>query len=198
MGNEPVFVVEGSPSRLPGKGWVAVGVYNEAEYHDDETDQELYQLYVRVARRDDGQLICTGLLFGGDWGENEVTARALRDIPMSVLLRSLARDDRLLSQFGKDWPPNPTAGSRWPLNPTRAGSKGLPDEHFEAVANGYREAVIEAPRAPIKYLVERWHHPAPTIRTWVRQARERGLLGEATHGKAGEKPRPLRRGRQKR
>jgi hypothetical protein len=153
-----------------------VGVYDQATWQDEGTEEPLYRLRVQLARRDDGQLICTGLLFGGD-NEHEVTARALRATPMSALLRSLSREEQLHKR-----------NEQWPLNPTRAGSKGLPLNHFEEVAKGYREALQEAPKAPVKYLAERWFHPEATIRTWLKQARDRGLLGAATHGKAGEKP----------
>jgi len=186
MGNEPLFMVGTATSELPGKGWHSVYAYDPAEYHDDETDRALYRVFVQVARGDHGQLICTGLLFGGD-NRIEVTARALRGIPMSALLRNLSRDDRLIGKGSMTWP-------AWPLNRTRAGSRGLQLRHFEEVAKGYREALQEAPRAPVKYLAERWHTPEPTIRTWLRQAREKGLLGPAMQGKAGEKPvRPMRR-----
>jgi hypothetical protein len=192
MGNDPVFFYGRATSELPGKGWHSVYAYDEAEYQEDEegrTPPPLYRVFVQVARGDDGQLICTGLLFGGD-NKNEVTARALRAIPMSTLLRSLSRDDRLIGKGSTTWP-------AWPLNRTRAGSKGLPLRHFEEVAKGYREALQEAPRAPVKYLAERWHHPEATIRTWLKQARDRGLLGAATHGKAGEKPLPPKTRRKK-
>jgi hypothetical protein len=185
MSNEPVFLVGGSPSKLPGRGWINVGVYDGATWQDDPTDEPLYLLRVQLARRDDGQLICTGLLFGGD-NEHEVTARALRGISMSALLRSLSREEQLHKR-----------NEEWPLNSTRAGSKGLPLSHFEEVARGYREALQEAPKAPVKNLAERWHHPEATIRTWLKQARDRGLLGAATHGKAGEKPLPPKTRRKK-
>lgn len=184
-------------SKLPGKGWHSVHVYDEAEYQEDDEGNvitpELYRVLVQVARRDDGQLICTGLLFGGD-NEHEVTARGLRAISMSALLRSLSLDDRLISRWSTSWPAGPPMTlPAWPLNRTRAGSKGLPPEHFERVAQGYRDALRDDPRAPVKHLAERWHHPEATIRTWLKQARDRGLLGAAMPGKAGEQPAPKRR-----
>ena len=72
---------------------------------------------------------------------------------------------------------------------------GLPAAHFERIADLYRIALKRQPRAPLKAMRELLakdkggYVPSDsTIHGWIRQARQRGLLGQAIAGKAGEKP----------
>ncbi len=151
-----------------------------------EKGREKYTIFVRLGKVPEGRLVCTGLLIGAVGSEREITARSLRRIPLAQLLTFLAR----ISGGG--------APGTLRLRPfTRPGPTGLPREHFEDVAKGYREALINAPRAPIKFLAKLWGRPEVSVRRWVQRCRDMGLLGPSAPGKAGEVP-PIEGGEEKR
>jgi hypothetical protein len=76
----------------------------------------------------------------------------------------------------------------------RVRGQALPRDHFEMVAQEYRFAVENSPRAPMRQLMRRledWKRvpvPEPTARRWVQRARDMGLLGPSRSGVAGEYP----------
>jgi hypothetical protein len=172
------------PPRFRGQQWVRV----EGPGLPD------VEVRVRVGLSDDGRLACTGLLIGGNRPSLEIGAAQLRHIPLgaivasaadfwngselqdplgSAILRHMARKTLGVEPF--------VAGVR-----TRPGRAGLPAEHWEKVAMDYQAALAAAPDRPILHLVEATGTPEPTWRRWVRIARDKGLLGEARPGKAGE------------
>lgn len=176
---------------MPGLRWTALRLDDALErLKGDQWDVidggELpMPVALRVGRRrDDGRLVCTGLILGtyvtDDDGElmpaegknvQEITARDLRSIPLGEILTG-----RLASLLRLGFPADSGSyeGPR-----ARGGPKGYPREHFEGVAAAYRRALHEAPRAPIKTLAAQLHTSEATARRWVRRARDLELLTEA-------------------
>lgn len=154
---------------------------------------ELYdgEVLIRLAKSPDGRLVCTGMVLGGAVGsETEITARSLRDLPLTPLLAKLGQWRENRDQTGIF-----SAGFKRYAPMLSRGPRGLPDEHFERIADLYRIALKRQPRAPLKAMQELLakdkggYMPSDsTIHGWIRQARQRGFLGKAVIGKAGEKP----------
>jgi hypothetical protein len=171
-----------------------------------QDDRLPYPVAMSVGRSPDGRLICTGLLCANldipaiydpppgapEWFGSqrvEVTARSLRELPLPALLGSIAalRDDpdprgraffREIFRLADDLPALPRR---------RPGPKGHPRAHFEQVADAYRAALVLAPHAPVKALAPQLHVSEATVRRWVQRARDMGLLGDSTPGRAGER-----------
>ena len=70
--------------------------------------------------------------------------------------------------------------------PVRKGSP-VTEEHLRQVADAYR-AAIEDGKPPTQTIADTMHASRPTAARWVQKARERGLLGAALPGRAGEVP----------
>lgn len=149
--------------------------------------------YVRIGRRPDGRLVCTGLIVGGlsfDYGPDmpEITARALREIKLPHLV-----EQAVMSGTG-DWEERVRRllDASLPVRP-RVRRRQLGDDHFRDVAESYRQAMVKAPQAPTQWLAKQWHVSEPTLRRWLQRARDKGYLGASMPGKAGEAPK--KRGR---
>jgi hypothetical protein len=56
------------------------------------------------------------------------------------------------------------------------------------LSQAYRAALVHAPQAPIKALAGQLYRSEATVRRWVQRARDMGLLGSSTPGRAGEGP----------
>jgi hypothetical protein len=141
---------------------------------------------VRFGRAPDGRLIVTGLIVGLE-GEREITSRHLRSIPLGRYLeaaKALARDDDRLSE-GHPWKGvfQPRARPAMPV--ARGRRKTITPEFLAGVAKRYRE-VCRVTDKPIRQLAEEYSVSEATIRRWHQRARDRGLLGPAPPGKAGE------------
>jgi hypothetical protein len=146
------------------------------------------EVLIRLAKSPDGRLVCTGMVLGGAVGsETEITARSLRDLPLTPLLAKLGQWREKRDQTGIF-----SAGFKRYAPQRRRGPQGLDDEHFKKIADLYREAIKLQPRAPLKAMKELLgkdeDRSDSTIHGWIRQARQRGFLGKAVIGKAGEKP----------
>jgi hypothetical protein len=163
-----------------------------------------FPVLMSLGRAQDGRLIITGLLIANldipavydedapDWFSSkpvEITSRSLRELPLAGLLNSVAalRDDaegkalfRRLFGLADDLPAS--------FQRRRPGPKGLPREHFEQVAQAYRVALAQSPRAPVKTLAKQMNTSEATLRRWIQRARDMGLLGPSAPGKAGEQP----------
>jgi hypothetical protein len=176
--------------------------HNWIAFHDDRLP---FPVAMAVGRSPDGRLICTGLLIANldfpaiydpppgapEWYGSqrvEVTARSLREVPLSALLGSIEalRDDpkgrafyRQVFRLADNLPALPRR---------RPGRKGYDCAHFERVAEAYRAALVYAPHKPIKVLAPQLHASEATVRRWVQRARDMGLLGPSTPGRAGEGP----------
>lgn len=151
-------------------------------------------VFVRLGRDGvSGRLVCTGLLIGDlnpfHWPHHEqlreVNAAVLRAIRIPELLAAAIRVADVPDEFGAMVR---SLNERAPLagRVARPGAAGYSDEHFAEVAKAYRAALIEAPHAPTKLLAQRLHVSLPTARRWIQRARDRGYLGPATPGRAGE------------
>lgn len=144
----------------------------------------------------EGRVICSGLLLAGagPWDEKvgvqrgrrsvEITASKLREVPLGLLLDTLARDAKgtelstILPEFQR---------------PTRLGPRGIHREKLVEVAAQYRRALKEHPSAPVQWMSEQSgpegkRTPVVTIRRWLQRCRDLKLLGPSIPGKAGEKP----------
>jgi hypothetical protein len=117
-----------------------------------------------------------------------VTSEGIRQIPVTAFLR-LALEAHLM-HVG----PTVREGdkSTWKLTFTgpitlseRARHGGGPsDEDLRAVADIYQLGYMTG-GAPTKTVMDRLGLPRSTASRWIRMARERGLLGPTTRGKAG-------------
>jgi len=169
-------------------------------------DRLPFPVAVSLGRAPDGRLIITGMLIanleiGADYDPGpdapewyrskpvEITTRSLRKVHVADLLNSVTalRDDpegralfRRLFGLADDLPAS--------FQRRRPGPKGLPREHFEEVAQAYRRALAEAPSAPVRALAKQLNASEATVRRWIQRARDMGLLGPSTPGKAGEQP----------
>jgi hypothetical protein len=117
-----------------------------------------------------------------------VTTDALRKIPVARFIRE-ARKSRLLvmspegvSDLSEVAGPEDTYGVG-----KRSIKRGKPltDQHLEAVAEQYR-AAVKAGRPPTETIRKLAGVGRPTAAKWIRAARDRGFLGAAIPGKAGE------------
>lgn len=152
-------------------------------------------VYVRLGQADDGRLVCTGVHVAEHHGGQEVTATDLRRVPLAAILGDVAA---YLAGGDSEDPLTKAVTTKMANDVLRqhatpfvraARSTTLRPEHFERVAADYRAALLTAPNRPIQYLAKRDRVPEPTLRRWVQRARDMGLLGESTPGKAGETPR---------
>ncbi len=156
---------------------------------------------VCLGRSADGDLICTGLIVGLSQAyphgagkrhkrpDVEVTSRSLRGVPVAELIGRAIPMARGEQNNMPEWMVERILG-RVPDLPQvkrNPGPKGHGDEHFRNVAAWYRRAVDEHPRAPMKWLAEQLHADRATVNRWVQRARDKGYLGEAIPGRAGER-----------
>jgi hypothetical protein len=165
------------------RGWVFVRVtWSE----DDSLD-----LIIRAAVTRKGRVICTGLILGGHHRSEsapelpaEITARALRRVPLPGILERLSMDPGVLQH----WHEMEILGTD--VRPTvRPGPKDHAPEHYAEVIAAYRQAVREAPSSPVKRLAEIWQTPEgkptpePTIRRWLKEARAKYGLEPTPRGR---------------
>ncbi len=69
--------------------------------------------------------------------------------------------------------------------PKAPGRVGYPDEHWQAVADGYQEFLTKGERAPTALIGELWGVSRNTAAGWIRKCRQLGLLPPARPGRAG-------------
>jgi hypothetical protein len=125
-------------------------------------------LYLCFAETPDGRVVISGLMLSP--GVNtEISARALREIPLGRLL-ALPKWG-LLPGYVK---------SAKAYRPPRiaAGPTGRPLEHFVKVAAAYRQTLKSHPRTPIRALMTQLHCSEPTAHRWLQRCRDLGLLGK--------------------
>src|ERR1041385_8185096 len=148
-----------------------------------------FPVLIRLGQAADGRLGCIGLELGDERGA-EISARALRRLPLGHFLASLASwlreapdDLPYFAAMKEAMTAAPFSGSV-----PHPGPKGHPRTHFERVAARYRQLLVAAPRRPVKALADELYASEPTVRRWLQRARDMGLLGASQQGKAGEKP----------
>ena len=143
-------------------GWARV-------LHPDQPDH--LTLTIRMARTKDG-MAAEALLIERHDGR-AISARDLRSVripPAWVLASSL--------QFVP-------AGDDSPLiAEARGGARGKSDDHWRAVHRLWIEAQRADPRAPVRYMRQRWRPEVsdPTMRRWIKKAHERAEVSGWSDG----------------
>jgi hypothetical protein len=103
-----------------------------------------------------------------------ITARNLRRLPIGEVKR-LGIDAASGNLSGVHDSLRREPGGWW-REVTRRPNGRWPDEHFQLVADRYREA-LERGRPPLNAITERWDVSRATASNWVREARRREHLG---------------------
>lgn len=161
---------------------------------------------VRLETDDWGQPRCTSVKFEADPASRSLSSDHLR-LPLARIIKE-ARKTASYAVFAGDID-NGKGGTSQVFEPfsdddaavhkSRAAStSGGPrknasvnDEHLKMVRDEYRLIVKKASTyAPTEALALKLNVSRSTAARWVSQARERGLLGRATPGKAGEAESP--------
>lgn len=108
------------------------------------------------------------ILANRDWEDEGITVLGGPDIPAD----ELTPEARTALESGA----NAATAAR------EAGRPPLPDDHLVAVAHAYLD---EANRGPgvRRRLASRFDRPESTVRDWISEARQRGLLGMTTPGR---------------
>jgi hypothetical protein len=159
-----------------------------------------FPVYVRLGRDDEGRLVTTALLVGGD---RVLTARELREVRLADIANRFAAEvskpatySRLVSEyFGgvtHRWAGKPPARvpralqqllpeleDKRPVARVRPGRRGHPPAHYREVAKAYRRAKREHPQAPIRALIRELHASEPTVHRWLNRAVKDGYLKES-------------------
>lgn len=150
-----------------------------------------FDLHIRVARQPDGRLAITGMKLNGYDRATEITAKSLRVISFSDVLKAasdaiFAEDPAFSSALLGYDVGNVAPRSRPRLRP---GPPGYDRSFFAEVADAYREAELRDPTHPYDHFMKHWGGglSLSTARRWVQRARDKGLLGPANMGKAGER-----------
>jgi hypothetical protein len=145
-------------------------------------------LHLRIRYGDDRRVVITDVYVHGQ----EVTNDALRAISIPRLEAYLASsglavigdDDEVTTaklRARRARPVELPASDREPL--TRPGRTDL-DEFYRRVARAYVELTPKT-RAPAKEIAAEADVPVTTAHRWIREARRRGALPPARHGRAG-------------
>jgi hypothetical protein len=164
--------------------WVCL----DDEARDPNDRSEAMPVFLKLARDHRGRLVCQALIIGDitPWSKRyrEINAARLRDIRIPELISLAVWTSTIPDEFGAEISEILSSVPALSLSPR--GPRGYPDDHFRAVAELYRKALIEAPRAPTKWIAEQFVVSMPTARRWVQRARDKGYLGASTPGRAGE------------
>jgi hypothetical protein len=128
-----------------------------------------------------------------------ITTKTLRRVALVRLMReAVAQAARLYTPVEKDGKPVFRIVSTPPseaasfyegyVKEARRPRQGSPvtDERLQAVADLYRKAIEEG-QPPTREIADSMHVGRSTAARWVAKARERGYLGPAIQGRAGEK-----------
>lgn len=159
-------------------------------------DHEGLDLEMEVEVSDAGQVRCSRLTVRQP--DSGVTSEALRKVPVTRLAREAAGVAASffafdgLTQEGevKLVGPGPEKSreiyGRF-LEMARQPRRGSPltDDHLRAVVAMYKQALKEGD-PPTRTIADEMHVARPTASRWVAKARERGFLGPAMRGRAGE------------
>jgi hypothetical protein len=138
--------------------------------------------------------------------EAEVTGRVLRRVRPAEVRAAAVANLRLVGSeanihFGEPddrpvriFPPNEQGIRRNLIDaakrPRKRGRPGRPDSHYRDVAIEYLDLYEKGRRKVLKEMAERRGVPPPTVRDWVRRARQLEYLGPGKQGRAGASPGP--------
>lgn len=67
----------------------------------------------------------------------------------------------------------------------RREGREYPEAFWREVALWYRRTLKQEPRSTVERMAEERGVPVPTVRTWIRRARQEGWLSEGRQGRAG-------------
>lgn len=169
-------------SELADDDWVYLTASDESG--------EPYDVALRLQRTEQGRVICTALVAGNvmPWSGQpvEVTSRSLREIPIAELLGTAMASTAVPGAYGVAVSALLNALPEATFEHARPGPKGHTEEHFKKVAIFYRHALSVAPDRPLEWLAAKMGVSTSTARRHVQRARDRGMLGPAVPGKAGE------------
>ncbi len=116
-----------------------------------------------------GRWVLAGVLLVGD----AITAEMLRSVPVSVV--EGAQNDQAAATAREELAK---------LTPLQDADRSDPEAFSQLVADHYKLWARAVP-APVASMAATAGVKAPTVHTWVREARLRGLLPRARRGKAG-------------
>ncbi len=164
-------------------------------------------VYVRFAVEDDGRLSVAEFFLPSAW--QPITATALRLVPFSVIEATANAGARasIVGRMGTAWVDVEAQlrtlgpGQRGPgakryriaAGPPGRGerlqlgvpdSRPYPDAFYARVTDAYRY-LVDNRQAPAPALAEANNVPVTTVHRWVREARKRGIMNAASHGKVG-------------
>jgi hypothetical protein len=115
-----------------------------------------------------GEVVVVRRAFGPD-----ITSKGLRSVKLARLLAAAA-DAGLTDDIPRTW--------------ERLRSSSKQDDLLREVADEYRRALDRGIRSPSKHVAEAFGYSRPHAARLVGLARQKGFLGPATPGKAGEIP----------
>ena len=146
-----------------------------------------YRLELRVVH-EDGRFVVDQLTVKRREDGPPVTTEHLREVPIAALLR-LAVESNIMrvgptTREGNRSSWELTWASPLALSERAKGGGGPSDEDLRTVAALYQVAYATG-QAPTRLVMNRLELPRSTASRWIALARERGLLGPATPGKAG-------------
>ena len=168
------------PSRVRGVEWNLLAEDQMDLWLSVEPGHPHPALMIRLGWSS-GRTSCTGLMILAGGGRGDITARRLRQIPLTKVMAVFGT---LLDQVPAGQLEALGLGTGVKATGIRPGPIGWPHEHYDKVARAYRQAATASPSSPIKRLSEDWPTPEgkptpePTIRRWVQESRRLGLLDD--------------------
>ena len=174
-----------------------------------------FPIAIKLGKSDSGRLVCVGLRLGADAipGYNplaagvQITSHSLREIPMRQILDDVAKmiaeplPFLMATEIGERLD---AATVEYDKPRKHPGRRGHPLAFYEGIRDLYREALQASPGHVYRYVVEhakdvdgRLMYPETdrddlkesrevAARRWVVKTRQKGLLGPAQRGIAGE------------
>lgn len=127
-----------------------------------------FDVSIRLGVVDD-ELVVTGLHI--ETNGEPLRDRDLREVSLHKLLGDVDE-----AQYIKKRAENYLGRDLSALAPRRPGRTGYPDEHFEEVAEVYRQVRERYPTSATARTAQALHASPATIRRWVARARELGYL----------------------
>jgi hypothetical protein len=169
-----------------------------------------FPIAIKLGKSDDGRLVCVGMRLGADAipgytpsASVQITSHSLREIPLGQIVDDVA-------EWMAEPMPLPDTTPLWervdavPSPRKHPGRRGHPLAFYEGIRDLYREALQVSPGHVYRYIVENARDAdgrpmyvetdredlrasrEAAARRWVVKTRQKGLLGPARHGAAGE------------
>lgn len=140
-------------------------------WHEGHSGVPGVALFAQTKENRDGRTVLTGLLLLG----KAITADALRKVPVTAIENS----GNLGS--GGNWERMQEEKAKLP--PLERRPDMSPEEFSQLVAEHFKMWAKYVPH-PAAAMAAEWKVKAPTVHSWIREARLRGLLPPARRGKA--------------